>query len=1170
MAAVSPDKFVMSTPKLWQRCWWWLTPLGRARLALFDQHQNENSTTIRTRLQAGLSILRTSRDASTPSNVALISQILERLVLLAVARTDYDDAAHLLLQMNDIDASWHRRADLRWLLIRALIREEDAIAALDQGCLFVADDASGPERTAKLLLWAVTRFALSHVRRLVDTVNLESRSDHRVATLRLVVLDPHDVLRDPAEARWLPMVQPGLLAKFPSLSGRAYHLQVLWAESQGRSEDMLMGAEAAYRLAPGDDNARYWYGRALLHVGQADTAAAKLSEAPSAPTPQWQRLVHIAALSSEPTPDHIEPCLRILEEQHVESGEIHLILSALQQALMLSVDDSIDRLALVGALNERLAQAVGVLPWLTYNLALKDMRVDGAFERAWHRLLGQVEASGGGCPPHLLAAVCAIVLGRGDALRSELRSPVPIPMVYTDDHHFLQRVARVFEMLQHSNSEIQLTLPKQHGPLLQAFPILVDIGKLLRGLLAYESLELEDAPDRLAASDWAVWLYQRLRMTRKPLVNISISPKQSQYLHPAFLWDRAGWLQEFMYTAPPSLAMQVMDDHILLMQSLQGLTGDAWQRILEYREMLRSLDRVFPPVEALNLDFESSPLCPWWPEDSPLQPLFQHEVQIEAHYLVARCALRQRDFDVAVELFRRSRQLCHATIWTCIISTVRFAPVLDYWEGVTHAHAGRLEQARDILNRCLAGPKATEARVQLGLVALAGHDPVGAMAMLRQISQPYPPSAYYLAALIAERQRAFDVTKKVLDQLKHIERPTPSVYDAAAQRLSGALAERTDHPGDAAGDYRRAIELWPGDLIATARLARLWLRSAYDALKNQANIAPEPSLSARWTLVKRVSWATNLPLLRTLLLACADNEQSCSLDLHVDPAESHWNSAFKRLVLRALVQNGALAEAQRMATTWIDSASNAPLVAATAFVALPGILQTFYAQRSIDSARMAVDSFARNLAQIRSSLPDKASVEFWHDLSRTAIEPALFSQEQLFALTLANGSRPAAQRVLAATLSLCSSNDAQRQLGLGAARQLLEDPQLHDDVARPILACLYGLITSDDDILLEGYSAINGDLTKLPCDTFEAYLAVCYAQMRAGAVEALTEDTSSVAQALRHHPEVRRITGLAYARRAAQRATENISAAIIDLDRAMQLLDMELDDKERAFGKHGP
>src|SRR5437879_1326979 len=108
MATLLQNKRAITPPNIWQRCLWWLTPLGRARLALLDQHYTDNPAALRTCLQSGLSILRTSRDASAPSNVALISLILERLALLALARADYADTAHLLLQMDDISGSWQQ------------------------------------------------------------------------------------------------------------------------------------------------------------------------------------------------------------------------------------------------------------------------------------------------------------------------------------------------------------------------------------------------------------------------------------------------------------------------------------------------------------------------------------------------------------------------------------------------------------------------------------------------------------------------------------------------------------------------------------------------------------------------------------------------------------------------------------------------------------------------------------------------------------------------------------------------------------------------------------------------------------------------------------------------------------------------------------------------------
>lgn len=1158
---------MMAQPNLWQKLWWWLTPLGRVRLALSSVQQTSDLTRTRARLRSALDVLRHPQRTADTEAVALLPLVLEHLVDLALRQADLSEAAAFLSDLDATGAAATVRLDLRWRLIQALIQTAGHSAALSQARLYVADASSDAERVAELLRNWLTEADAPNARQLAEAVTPHLQANGLVETLRMLCLSPEEFEDRNEGARFASRTQPDLLAPWGSLQCEAHLLRAKCAEPVGQWDQMLSETQAALSLMPDADAPRYWNARALLLNRRSGEVEAELSRPPHLSTPRWQRLLGIAALTTQPILDRVEPCLRAVEgaEGKLGKAEMWLAVTALEAALRPVVDDAHDRLVAIAAFSERLMRTVGRLPWGAYNLALKEICVDRAFERADQRLTTGVNAPPDGCPVHLLRATCAAILGRGDEL-AQVLNITTVPADFAGDEQFFAAVQQVFSHLQSGEDfadadTLLAALNRSAGRLVRSLPILTAIRALLQDFLTAAAGQVNEfvqpaSFDVLADSAWAQWLWQRFWLTRTPIPEISAALASSApgLLHPALLWERAAWLQEFSATLPSSLLSLMTADLTRFRESVTLLDGFAWKRLWELRNGLMMLDD--QPGDAIAGQADPNPACPWWSEDNPLQTLAQQEAQIELCYLEGRRFLRRRLQEEALERFRQARSFCGETGLVSHLAAARFAPLLDYWEGVTLAHLHRVRQAREKLQACLNGPKSVEARAQLGLLAVAQGDHDAAAEYLQQIPDPKPACAKYLAALLAERQGDAAEARHWLDNIESTA-PRASVYVAAAHRLHGAIEERAGNSIAAVERYRRALSCWQNDFASAARLGRIWLREAYDRIRRRENVAPEPALDGRWSAVSNVGWATLLPTLHDWLVTAAQwADRPTRLTLPPALLQSPAGAALKRLVVWTLMATGQTGKAAEVARAWAaQDAADPHLAAAVAILNGAGDLSALYLNGGGGTARAQVEALTARLAAVRARLSSDPAIVFWYDAARLLLDPALLEREQPFATVLSDGNRPPSQRALAAVVGLFSPDAAHRQRAADLCQQLLTDGAFADETTQAAVTCLTACVSGSDGDFLNGYNVIEQDLSVLPCDEAEIYVAASEARLRVGAIDDITHGFIPDSLTELTHPDVRRVIGLAYARRAARDAEKDVRAALNDLEQAMELLE---------------
>ena len=107
---------------------------------------------------------------------------------------------------------------------------------------------------------------------------------------------------------------------------------------------------------------------------------------------------------------------------------------------------------------------------------------------------------------------------------------------------------------------------------------------------------------------------------------------------------------------------------------------------------------------------------------------------------------------------------------------------------------------------------------------------------------------------------------------------------------------------------------------------------------------------------------------------------------------------------------------------------------------------------------------------------------------------------------------------------------------------------------KAVVSCLVAYVGASDNEFLEHYSTVERNLSAMPCDEGELYVAACRARLRVGAIDAITHGFIPDSLAELTNPEVRRMVGLGYAQRAARSAEKDVRAALNDLEQAIELL----------------
>ncbi len=1157
-------------PSAWQKLTWRFSPLGRVRLALASVPDATDLQATRTRLRSALDVLRRPAHTANPNAQSLVPLVIENLTDLALRQSDMSDAEDCLGQLDTIHAPAATRLALRWRLIQSLLEDSAWSAALPQARLFVADESCPAAQVTELLQRCLVEAGRPVARQLGQAIAAPLRDDRLVETLRMLCLESAEFVDRQTAADVSGRVQPSLLVSWPVLQCRALVLRAKCAEPMQLWDVMLAETQAALALRPDDDIARYWRARALLHTGRGDDAEEILAEQPNQSNPRWQRLLHIAALCARQELERVEPCLRAVEGEWGKLGqpETSLVLPALQAAVRCTLNDSADRLTAIAAFSERIVHAAGQLPWAAYNLALKEMQVDRAFERAAQRLSGEVAAPPDGWPTHLLQAACATALGHVHELRDALQAAPSDSAADAGDAGLFATVSDVFALLQ-GNEEIDDAaslydrLAHASGRLEQAMPTVAGIRQLLLELLAVVTGEGQQrsrsaTADDVDGSPWARWLRLRLRLAQDPQTEIACQLSSAlDDLPTAVAWEFAAWTQDCVALLPEATTSNVAARVWRPLDNAPMAADATWQQLRTLRDALPPFAEGPGAWGAVGTagNPSSSP-CPWWPLGNVLQSVAQLEARVELEYLGGRHALRRNRVEEALTHFREAFRLCTGRRLATRIAALRFEPVLHYWAGVALAHLQRWDEASDVLDGCLGGHKDAEAKAQLGLIVVGRGDLDLATEYSNQISEPHLPSARYLAALLAERRGDTQAAIQQLDEARNAG-SLAGVYSAAAYRLHGVIDEREGRSESASEQYGHALTEWPEDAVAATRLGRIWMRESLEKIRHGHDPDRDPLQDEQWDAVAGQMEAGVLIALRALMLSCGAIGDTASPNRVPSLLISSIRStALRRLAIRVLLSLGQFEEATEAATTWAPEATGDPHLFAAKLIltAQRDFVASCQTSRS-GQARAKMEELVGSFGDARGNLPTDPCLAFWHALARAVLDPSLPARENVFEGGLSDERLAPNRRAIAALFDLFAEDPQRRQDAVDVCRRLATEGAIGNERTSVVVSCLAAYVSGDDNDFLQHYRALERELSSFPCDEATMYLAASEARLRVGAVDEVTGGFIPDTLADLADPDVRRVMGFAYAQQAARQAEKSPRNAIRDLNQALELLE---------------
>lgn len=1128
---------------VWQRAWWWFSILGRIRIRIVQSLAPSDTAVARARLQSSLEVLDRPRRSSTPQASVLRLVVLDRLINLALGDGDVDNAAAHLDRLDEIlvEAEW--RAELRWRLIQALRSPGQGDRFLHQAKHYVADDAAEAEYVADILRWYLDIGNAQAAREVANAV-ASRHATKPIQTMQMLCLAPESLEDANEAARIARRTHPNSLGSRVSDRGRAHVLLAGCAEVAGRDDEMLAQTSAALALERTDE-ARYWQARALLRLGRSLEACAILDEIPPGATARWHRLTHFARLAARSTLELVEPCVRALCGAWGPPSRLEreLAVHVLARVVWADIDDEPGRIKAVAEWSGHIEACIGRLPWCQYNIALSDMLVNGSFARAAERLAAADDVARVRCPVALLRAACATVLARDVELGVALAERWPVSAEFAGDLDCFREVSALFALLR-SGDEFPAALPSDlratPAPLVTAMPILGEIRSLVRHLInEANGVPVEgELPilTHLGPSDWAQWLHERI--SPNP-AKILLQQGPTDDSNGRLAWDRMGWLQDLHY---PHAAFPAVSS-VALRESL-------WGRMAALREDLTSLGS----SRAAQTHVDGNQLlgdnaCPRWPEDHPLQATLRHQARVEWRYLEGRGALRRGEAADALRWFRAASDVVVTGLPGWLVAR-RFDTMLRYWEGVALARLGTFGDAAATLRTCLTGPMSDDAHAQLGLIAVVTGDLDAAHGHLSQTSTARCDAARHLATVLATDP----VDEAEADSATLV---TP-LYAAAALRRKGAERERNGDRVGAAQDYRQALSLWPADHVAGARLARVWLREAFEKIKRGEDFSPEPALTdyradaieVSWSTV---SWPTCLPTLHRLLMGGKAPDE-----LDSAPSEESFaqhGEGWALLKLRRLVADGHPERAAMLATRWVDDMPNAVQLRTAAAVLTAAARARAILHDSSDAAarRMAGDSL-QELSTLLQDRPDDLQLRFWRQLISFALDPSTAEVDKLYDRTTGIAELSDAQQAFVAVIGLFSSDAERRRTAAAYWAELHAAGAVPESRVRDVASCMAAHAAGNDYDFLDLFAVVDCDPDALPCELAALFVAASEARLRIGAIDAVTHGSIPDDLADLANPDVRNVVGLAYARRAAGAAEHDPRAALDDLEQAIDFI----------------
>ncbi len=886
---------------------------------------------------------------------------------------------------------------------------------------------------------------------------------------------------------------------------------------------------------------RWRFRRALaaLRDGRPDDAFRALAHPGAVGDERAEALFAVATVTAWPSLENAAGCVAVLERvgRALDPEALAVAADVLAPLLWQGPGTQPGLVADVARLTVRLMSVTGPLPWGHYNLAVHALQA-GDFAAAAGHLASGAAAPAGGWPLPVLGAACAVVGGEPAALAQCLTGPVTDPAL-VHDHRFFTGVHALFECLRDDRpagaARLDEVFDGPPGPLTRAVPRLSALKTLLTD--AVRGVPFRGKSTDLAGCAWGQWLADRLHYAGHEAVHVLTACAAARGGEPASVWQRLGSRQDLLPLLPEQDARDLRRQLVDFGGHHGGhhASDTVWSRLVDLRVGLGGE----PTTVEAAADVDPGP-CPWWPADGALQAVARQEAEVERGYLEGRRLLRRGLHGEALHRFTRARERLGGDGVTTSFVALRFGALLDYWEGVALAHLGRHDEAADRLRARLNGVKAREARAQLGLLAVAAGDDAEAVDLLATIPEPRPAAADYLAAVLAAREGDATASTRLLERLDG-RASAAGIYLTAGHRLRGRAHEATGEFAEATSRYRQALARRPGDPVAVARLARVWLRQRYEGAEPGA----EPLLDGQWSTLTGVEWAAPLSLVRD----CLDGVPAPSARELLDRVPA--DPGLRLVALRGAVAAGEVAAAERALRAWVrEGPEPDPRLVLTARVArVAGLARDLCRAGGRGPARFELADLERKL---RSGPADPVAA-FWAETARLVLSPGSAAAAPALPAS-ADESRSAPVRLFAGLMSVFSDDPERRRAGARTCRAVLEAEPVEDAGVRATVQCLAARALDDEQEFLAAYREIETGTGTVPCDPAAVYLAATEARLRAGDLAGVIDGFIPEPLADLADPEVRHAMGIAYARRAVRTADRDPRAALRDLDQARELL----------------
>jgi tetratricopeptide (TPR) repeat protein len=369
----------------------------------------------------------------------------------------------------------------------------------------------------------------------------------------------------------------------------------------------------------------------------------------------------------------------------------------------------------------------------------------------------------------------------------------------------------------------------QDDPWCQEIPALTEVINGLR--MAAEAVDRPEAIRARASSwpPWLQWMLLRLQLLSPDASRYAIDTTVACPKAPAFAWMLDQWYM--LYGWP----MAEFDELRTMRSVWQGTAAES-DATIHYLNRLRNMAT---GLKSEDNKGSSLPHPLQWGVGERIGDLITQELRFEEYFGKARLLLRQGDLQNASSWFLTllkdlgsAPRLCR--LW--------WEPATRYWLGVTYAHRGLLDRARNELESTSKTVKGSDACGQLALLALS-HGKLEDAERWICDARTVTPSVRYASALLQSRRGEFERAVALLQSFdqQFIEPATP--YTLAFRRLRAVLQERNGNRAQAAQAYRVILNATPGDGVTIARSLRCRLT---EALKNESrtdDLLTMPSVS---------------------------------------------------------------------------------------------------------------------------------------------------------------------------------------------------------------------------------------------------------------------------------------------------------------------------------------